>query len=149
MKTAVKRIFDFCHYCFNANLEGVSDELAVQKPDACNSLNWLAGHLLLIRSKFFSKLLDADLALDDKFASLYNRGTHSPDAEAAIPLSELIVLYNQSKEVLDDALSKLPESTDEEREVLEKLAFYASHEAYHIGQMGTVRKLVGLDGAIQ
>jgi uncharacterized damage-inducible protein DinB len=126
-------------------------------PGGGSSINWVLGHVLASRNSLMGLSGGAPVCADERLARLYDRGTTSP-TDDAIPLPELLDLLRASQAPLVAHLTSL---TDEQLmapvegfgvpgvETLgEGVAFLHFHEAYHVGQIGAIRRALGKPGAI-
>jgi hypothetical protein len=140
--------FDFHTRLFNNALKDISENEANEKMEhKVNNIKWLAGHLVGTR------LLLKDYAgiKEDERFSVFGKGfdpaveyptlgdIKSKWNEIAMPLS--IALNNMTENHLDaDGPSWLPV---DERSIRGFLAFVMHHEAYHLGQIGILRRQIG------
>ena len=132
-------------------LEGISDEEMRRAPsDHNSSMLWLAGHLLRGRGR---TLITLGLSADPW--NLFGRGTHL-DPNAKYPTKqEILERWAEYSGQLQQALQGLTDS-DLKKQALApnppsldgtvggQVAFLAFHESYHMGQLGYVRKWLGL-----
>ena len=139
------------------NLDDISDAEALAKPNAGpNSINWIAGHLVCIRNHFLTAF-GAPSLFSAASVEAYNRGS-KPGETLPESLSELREKIVRSHEDLlsliagfDEAklASPAPFSPGGGPETVGSLLLrLVIHEAYHGGQLGIARKLVGKAGAI-
>lgn len=137
------------------NLGGITDEEALIQPaGGGNCLNWVLGHIVASREPILSLLGEA-LDWDPTFVRRYERGSApvASAADALAPLAEIREAFTRSQERLLRGLDTI--SPEELEEAVgddtrgQRLAFLQLHEAYHIGQTGLLRRLVGKSGAIQ
>ncbi|MDX1429486.1 MAG: DinB family protein [Rhodothermales bacterium] len=143
--------FDLHTRLFNNVLDGISESEAntVLHPGT-NNIKWLAGHLT--SSRFGLKNL-AGLDLKDPHAELFGHGHgFRPDREYPT-IDEIRSLWESISDPISAGLSRLPEETlngpaptrvpigDDTFEGM--LAFLLHHEAYHIGQIGLLRRQLG------
>lgn len=144
----VLRIFSANQYSWQKNLEGISHaESIAQLHPECNTINWLAGHIVFVRDQILIQLNESPLCTDTSFASIYNRGTKHFDPADAAPIEQLFALFEAGQTKIIAALER-PDEQLPSLEVLTKVNFYAFHEAYHIGQLGILRKMLGKNGAL-
>jgi hypothetical protein len=147
-------------FCVKINTKGVSHEESMkQPPEGANCLNWVVGHLVCVYNNTLP--LVGQKAVGDK-ASLqrYDRGSKSlVDPAEAIEFDELLTLWTEATRRIDEGLQRLtppqlespapfsPTNNPKEtvRTLLTTLLF---HQAYHSGQTGLSRRLVGKAGAI-
>ena len=140
-----------------ANLDGISQEESLTAPaKECSSVNWIAGHVLNSRDRLLARL-GGKKFLGDEEAEFYRMGTKPATAgETSVPLERLLEGIKTTGAALIEKLQSLSEQ-DLEAEIdpkiipakLEKpnlgalLTFLLYHEAYHAGQLGLARRLLG------
>jgi uncharacterized damage-inducible protein DinB len=144
-----------CHSLVKANVGGVTHEESLQQPEpAGNCLNWVLGHLVATRSAFL-RGLGGEPVWTQEECRPYDR--HAPpigDDSAATPLAEIWKAYDLSQERLLTAVAGLtPERLvapvpaelrgGPAKTVGALLAFLGVHDAYHTGQTGVLRRLLG------
>ena len=140
------------------NLERLShEESLVQPQPAGNCLNWIVGHILANRAGILA-LLGKDPVWNEEEAEPYQRGSEPlTDATQAKNLEDLVAMLETSQESILAGLSEIsdealraPAPSGKEGETVETgLAGLVFHEAYHVGETGILRRLLGHDGAIQ
>ncbi len=161
IKDALRTQLEFVHYSVHANLEGISDEESLASAEqGGNSINWVLGHMVNSRAALL-ELLGGEPVLGARGMELYSRHTKPIGAGSdCVPTSELLRLYDGSQEVL---LEKLGEASDanladevpglfdpeQEMQCGIKLAALTFHEAYHAGQLGSIRRAIGKEPAIK
>ena len=147
---------------FLANLKDITDDEALQQPGAGgNSLNWVAGHVVLHRIILLGMLGGESPVSREKYGR-YQRLSEpvTVDGEGVLPISEMVEdwvalrkpLFGAIREadtpILEKAAAFSP-MNDPEETVGSMAAGLLFHESYHIGQLGILRRLVGKAGAIQ
>jgi hypothetical protein len=137
-------------------------ESLVQPKPAGNCLNWIAGHILASRSSIL-ETLGAQPYLSEAEEKPYRRGAAplEPGGEC-VDFDKLRAglmesggtIVNTLKLLTDDYIEakidprEVPIPTEEPtRNGL--LTFLLYHEAYHVGQLGLGRRLLGKKGAIR
>ncbi len=145
---------------FNNVLEGIGDVKGNERVSGeVNHLQWIGGHLVNVRYRFlpmFGKPVSFPHAEKYTDASLPPPQTRAISASIEYPsLSEISGYWNaivpdfaESVSVLgnDQLATEMPFSVPiGGKTLLDVLAFLASHEAYHIGQMSIIRKYLGLE----
>lgn len=123
------------------------------------SINWLLGHILMARQGPH-KLLGLDSPAPTAKLAPYDRGTSWDEkGEDHLTIAELSSLLAASDEALKAAIATV---SDERLEgpmpeglfpfpvasLGAGIAAFQFHESYHLGQLGTARRLLGLPGAI-
>ena len=141
------------------NLEGITHAESLRQPQpAGNCINWVLGHLV---RGLHTTLADLGTRSGPSHISLerYRRGQPPiQDASEALDLQELVHAWDASVQSIARALTDLPgeelnspptsPTTSGDASLRSRLAFNLFHQAYHAGQLGTLRRLVGKDGAI-
>jgi uncharacterized damage-inducible protein DinB len=146
---------ELCHGVVRANVGEITHAESLIQPDpAGNCLNWVLGHLVAMRSGLL-RGLGAEPVWGEADCKRYDR--HGPpivNAAEAKPLEEIWEAYDTSQKRLRKAVSQLtprqlaekapfsPANNPEET-VGTLLATFAFHDAYHTGQTGVLRRLVG------
>lgn len=161
IKDALRTQLKFVHYSVHANLEDISDEESLASAErGGNSINWVLGHMVHSRAALL-ELLGGEPVLDTRGAEFYGRHTQPIGAGSdCVPTSELLRLYDGSQEVLLEKLSGASDATiagdvpgifdpEQKMQCGIKLAALAFHEAYHAGQLGSIRRAIGRDSAIK
>jgi len=145
---------------FRNVLEGVTDEQAAWQPDnRVNSLSWIAGHLTATRHRNLERI-GAIAELFPYMDVFFIKDAPPPAARALDPaltypdLEELRHYWDLYAKAFNHALDKMPEaqfraelpsvSPTGGRTLLDILSFVSLHESYHIGQMSTLRRQLGL-----
>jgi hypothetical protein len=158
----IKTTYDFTYFVLKRNCEGVSHERSLIAPEpAGNCMNWVLGHILAQRTTIL-KLLGQDPIWGAAEAAPYLRGS-TPLAPSRVlearPFESLLADLARSQELLaagfeavtPEMLSApgLPDVPGGVQPVETQLAVFNFHEAYHAGQTGVLRRIVGLAAAIQ
>jgi len=143
------------------NMEGVThEESLVQPRPAGNCLNWVLGHLTSIYNGAMP-LFGAEPVRPETTLARYARGSSpilSPDD--ALPLAELTAAWEDACTRVDAALADFPtarlaaplptsptgEPNPTVGSVMTTVIF---HQAYHAGQLGILRRVVGREGAVR
>lgn len=145
--TETLNVFKFNHRVLHINMEDITNEDSLISPDngaAC--INWLIGHLVLSRDEAH-QLVGLPGFCSEKYIELFDRGTKGNKVENPIPLEEMMKLFDEAQDTLNEKLDKMDFSGDTKK--LDKLTFYAFHESYHVGQIGILRRIIGKEGAIK
>ncbi len=138
-------MFRFQEGIFNNAFDNLTPEDALERPSGrSNHLNWLLGHILHCRY-----MLAALVGVQEQnpFGALF----WDPITDVEYPsMEDIRATFPVISEKL---LSKLVAFTDEELDakpvqgqpsLSEIISFFTYHEAYHIGQLGYVRKFIGM-----
>lgn len=136
------------------NTQGVThEESLIQPKPAGNCLNWVLGHIAVTRDQALG-LLGGTPVWSEADKALYVRGSRPmTDAGQAIRMEKIMADLDRSQEELLAALLRQsPESlaaANGEATLADRIAMLHFHEAYHTGQIGLMRRLLGKDGAIK
>lgn len=142
-----------------ANTEGITEEDSLaQPPHGGNCLNWVLGHVVATRNRILELVGQPPIWSDEKHER-YRR--HSlpivGPGPGVISVREILADFDESQESLLNAFEDLSNEDLEARVswfgedvgIDVALAGLIFHEAYHIGQTGLMRRLVGKNGAIE
>ncbi|MCA9726768.1 MAG: DinB family protein [Candidatus Eisenbacteria bacterium] len=148
-------------FVLKANLEGLTHEESLHRPEpGGNCINWVVGHLVHTQNGAM-RVLGRTALWNEHDGACYARGSDGGlDESEAMPLEELLRTYDRAEaEILAGLEAISPERLKEPSPIsptknsdetvgslLEKLAF---HQAYHLGQVGLLRRLNGHAGAIR
>lgn len=125
------------------NMDGISEQESVKTSgNGENCINWLLGHIVASRDVLHDRMGLPGIC-PKNVATIYARGTSGLNADDAIAIPELMLILEKSQSMI---LEALPHITDVD--VIKRVAFMAFHEAYHQGQIGLMRKIIGKKGAI-
>jgi hypothetical protein len=141
----------------SANTAGISHVQSLTPPgNAGNCLNWVVGHLVKARNDALGLLSRASPFPNTKF-DRYGQGQPPLlNPEEPLPFEELLAdfaalqepwiaaLKNATPEQLLAPVPNSPTGNPNET-VGSLLAALAFHEAYHLGQTGILRRILGLD----
>jgi uncharacterized damage-inducible protein DinB len=137
------------------NLEGLTHTECLLQPPGGNCINWLLGHILRHRNLML-EALDAPTVWSAEAQVRYDRGSapiQGEEAEGVVRLEELRQELDRSGEQLRSTLTEVGEEAlrapSGTSTLGQRLLFLALHEAYHVGQIGLLRRLSGKEGAIQ
>ncbi len=149
-------LFDFNHRALGLNVADLThaDSLVIAAPGT-NCTNWMLGHVVSNRSAVL-ELLGAEPLWSEADSQPFCEGGAWADPPAqARPWASLLADFETTQErirwaldtVTADHLAALhkPESR---RPRGMQLHFLQFHEAYHVGQIGLMRRVVGKPGAI-
>lgn len=124
-------------------LDGVSHEESLRElPGTGNNMHWILGHILVSRNGM-CRLLDQPEICDPSFQKFFARGTRSAEP-VSVQLDEMMNIYRDSQPYLTEMVLAFDASRDPKRN--SELAFLCFHEAYHIGQLGLLRRALGKKG---
>lgn len=141
--------FDLHTRLFHNVVAGISDDRAgVQPGSNMNHLKFLAGHLV------YTRLMLKDfggLAADDRF----NQFDKNIDGSSSyLPMAEIVAKWDEISGPIAAGMNGLPAEalagpgpfpSPMGGSLEECLGFLMHHEAYHLGQLGTLRRLAGVE----
>lgn len=143
-----------------ANVAGLTQaDSLVQPSPGGNCLNWVLGHLLSVYNDVLL-MLGQEQVVDPEKLNRYARGSAPIQNPAgALELSELLSAWDKVLARIDTGLAGLtPERLDAKapvsptnnpnETVRSLLAVVGFHQAYHVGQVGILRRIAGKPGAI-
>lgn len=145
--------FDLHTRLFNNVLDGISDADADRRAsETVNHIKWVAGHLLSMR--YAMKDL-AGLDVQDPFADVFAHGVSIDDNADYPSIADIRGHWNEISGKISPAIANLPSEVADAPSPFElpisdktlggSLTFLMHHEAYHLGQMGILRKHAGKD----
>jgi len=153
-ETPLGRQFQMNHWAAHANLQGIShDESLLHPHPGGNCFNWVLGHVVATRAALLTALGESPIWTEGD-CQAYRRGVQPPlRPEDARRLEDIVSAYDASQQVIVDCLRRLTDADlarphDKGQTLGDWLAGFTFHEAYHLGQLGLLRRLVGKDGAI-
>ena len=135
------------------------EESLIQPQPAGNCVNWVVGHVLTVYNEVLP-LVGQKPVMDREELKRYKRGAEPlKDGAEALPLTGLLAALDQAVERVDGGLATLtPEQlearapmsprNDPNETVRSLLTLVSFHQAYHAGQLGLLRRIVGKKGAI-
>jgi len=137
-------------------MSGVSAAETMRRPgEQSNPLLWMAGHLTHFRSRLLTLL---GVPRDFPWGSMFDTGSKVGPASQYPRPEELVALWEELSVLLMERLAVLTEadlaappaarvpSTD--ATLRGAIGYFSLHEAYHVGQMGYVRKWLGMSPII-
>ncbi|CAN5549210.1 hypothetical protein BH10BAC5_BH10BAC5_09120 [soil metagenome] len=132
----------------NMNLEGISNEESCISPSSGgSSMNWIMGHLVALTEALNNSAGIKDVISDiKKYDELYDRGKPNVNCDNAIHIREIMEVYNSTHDKLIKHLEENEFDNEENLQIAARLIF---HEAYHDGQLGTLRRVLGKDSVIK
>ena len=139
------------HNSLFANVLKDADDISKVRSGDSNHAAWLAGHLVSARY-FIANLI----GLEDKepHADLFGNGKAIDESLAYPSLSESLTQFREISEKLAEAFpnvsdeqlsAEAPFNTPMGNTIGDFVAFLVEHEAYHIGQIGLIRRINKLD----
>lgn len=153
-------LYELNRIVFRENAAGLThDESLLAPAGGGNCLNWVLGHVLATRHAIL-KTLKAPGWWPDETVDLYKRGsaTLSGGEPGIVRWETLVAEFETSHAAIVSALQALSEADlaqpagrgpgGIEMDVAHRAAFLQFHEAYHIGQIGLLRRMAGHERAI-
>ena len=146
------------HRAIKMNIDGVShDESLLHPQPAGNSVNWVLGHIVTARSRMLTFRGEPGV-IDNAAMEQYRRGSDG-NVPNPLPLADLIAALDRAQSAFIAALKRItdaelaakspfPSPAGPDASLAEALAGMVFHEAYHVGQLGLLRRLAGKGGAI-
>ena len=141
--------FELTRSLFLKNIEGVSVEQASVQPEGFNNtIHWNIGHVLTVTEQFMMGYPKKSNHLPANYIELFGKGTRPSEWTGDVP--SIDVLRDQLKAQLG-RIKEVPASMLDEKlkkpflglETFGELANMALfHEAYHLGQIHAMRKLL-------
>ena len=133
------------------------DESLFQPPGGGNCINWLLGHIVTSRNQML-EMLDRPPVWGQEVRQRYALGSPAITAPGpgVLEISRLLEDYEATQEPIREALeTATPEALavtvpwfGGEIDKQGALAGFLFHEAYHVGQAGLVRRLLGKTSAV-
>jgi len=149
--------FQIGSFVLDRNLAGVDHEESLLAPrPGGNTMNWIVGHVVRTRNQAVG-LLGGHPLFDDADFDQY--GANGFDASRALHLEELRRRFDALAPALASELAKATSeqlaknapfspTANPNETVGTLLASITFHEAYHLGQTGLSRRLLGKPGAL-
>lgn len=132
--------------------DGVNDELANKRiNDSTNPMAFICLHALEARY-FLARILGAKIL--NPYKELTKDAKTFEDLKEMPPVNEMLDYWKETGDLLLDALENIDESKLQEKVRFKSpieddtkfgtLTFMVQHETYHIGQLGILRRVLGL-----
>ncbi len=136
------------------NSAGITDGMAGHRPaEGVSSPAWIVGHLVYSRRSLATRL-GGLVAEEPIWKETYSRGGSGETSHVGFDaLCQAFAatdgsLKNALRDVEDWDLPTPNPFTGTEQALEQLVAFLYMHECYHLGQIGLMRKLYGLKGAV-
>lgn len=155
MSNSIKHLirqFDLQTRLFKNVTVGISDADSVRQMNAnTNHAAWLTGHTVSTRFMLAKAL---GLNVQEPFPALYENGKGMEKGAKYPSMKELIREWDSISEKIVNAMNALTEAALENKmpkpvptgdTMGDFISFLMHHEAYTIGQIGIVRRFLGLD----
>jgi uncharacterized damage-inducible protein DinB len=146
------------NFVVNRNFGGITHRESVVHPQPeGQNFNWVLGHLVRTRNEILELIGKKSLYPKNKFEVYSPKGFTT---EKAVNIEELKNCFNALQSELEEGVRSLsadkllePASLrpggDSKDTVGSVLATVFWHEAYHAGQLGIIRRVVGKEGVIK
>jgi uncharacterized damage-inducible protein DinB len=150
--------FQAAYGVLKLNCAGLTEEKSREHPiQNASCVNWVLGHVLYIRS-VFSGALGLKPETGPELAKLYGRGTSGKvENGEGVPLADLLAQFERNNSAVIARIAELtPAELDKiidhpafgPKPLEQYLALLLMHESYHIGQVGVLRRGLGLPPGI-
>jgi uncharacterized damage-inducible protein DinB len=153
--------FGLTSYVLERNVAGVSHEESLINPKPGGScLNWVVGHLTLSRNHALQLFGQKPMYDNEELAAYVGDDNVPLTRENAISFEELKHRFKALQEPLVTCLDGMSQAdmdkpapfspTGNPKETMGSLiASLAFHEAYHAGQTGLLRRVIGREGVVK
>lgn len=156
----LKYQFGVTDYVLQKAVAGISHEDSLKAPTpAGNCANWVLGHLVRTHITAVELTGKTPELSKEQFAQ-YDRGAPPiSDAAKAVPFGELVETFTNLQKALMEGLDQVTGETmnqkapfspldNPDETVGSLLAGISFHQAYHVGQLGILRRVAGKEGAV-
>jgi uncharacterized damage-inducible protein DinB len=138
---------NYNHYVINKNLEGITHRESLMTPQVGgNCINMVMGHIVGARDTLLESFGFEGMC-DEKIKNVYAQGAPPVKAEDARDINKLLKMYNESQEKVMKVILQTDLREDEEK--TKNLVGLIFHEAYHAGQIGILRRVIGKEGVLK
>ncbi|MGH7682224.1 MAG: DinB family protein [Candidatus Eiseniibacteriota bacterium] len=151
---ALKKLYGVNHRALGMNVNGLDHEDSLIQPTGGgNCLNWVAGHIVANRT-FILQMLGEEPVWSEPQMEPYKRGSKAiQDGSRAVPFASILADFEKCQDRVQAGLGRLNDEDlarkQGEQTLGDALHFLQFHEAYHIGQIGLLRRMAGKEGAIR
>ena len=136
---------------FLNELTNVSDQQSnEQAADNLNPIKWVAGHILTTRMTLLGLLTGA--ASDQNFNKLFGKGSSGKIDPSVPALDGIKIRWGAVSSELTECLKNIPgekllspppfQISIPDKTLHGLIAYMASHESYHIGQLSVLKRLI-------
>lgn len=156
---AIAGQFALMYHSVRANVAGMTLEHSLVQPLAGgNCANWMLGHLTAVQNGVMGLVGDAPVWDDPRLAQPSSFFAPITRAEQALDWDTMVGRFLDSS---DRCIAGVGALTEAQMAVPvadpfggatprgQLLALLSFHQAYHVGQLGTARRLAGLPGAVR
>lgn len=147
--------FRFSAMVIKANVGEIThEESLVQPAPAGNCVNWVLGHLVGSRSNMLKMFGEAPVWSEEQCARYDRHGDPITSAAEAEPLDAIWRAFDTGQDRLLNVIAALPDEKfsekapfspagDPDETIGSLLSTVAFHDAYHAGQTGVLRRIIG------
>jgi len=138
--------FQINHRITLQNIESITHEESMifgLKGGSC--INRVLGHMTVTRDKAL-ELLGSEKCCPPDMYEKYKRGSDEITSDTAMQFEEIVSWYNKSQKLVEAVTTTF---NFHDLEFTKRIQFFAFHEAYHVGQLGIMRRFVGKEGVIK
>lgn len=140
----LKSTFQMLGAMTSANLQGVSSQAADTRPTpTANNARWVLGHIVFWRNRIVALLGGQPLWGEGEYPEFEGRKQGDPPDRVGRAFGDLLGDLERLQERTLAALDG-----DVPDVVRGDVVSLSLHEAYHVGQLGLLRRTMGLPGAI-
>jgi hypothetical protein len=152
-KSELLKLFEPSGFVLLAVIKGITHEQSLKAPgEGGNSANWVLAHLLYYRTQILRKLGDNNPLAIEGLDGFAGQGNPASKVEAAIDWQRLCNGAHESQGRIRLRIEGITESElcspTSDGTVADDIRFLHFHDSYHIGQLGYIRRMLGLPGAI-
>lgn len=142
MNYELRTLFGFNETTMKLNISEITQLESLRYPvNGGNCINWILGHIILSRDLILEITGNKKLSTD-AIQKKYRKGSVIfIEIENAEEISDLLNRFNESQEILMKTLLK--KDFRDDKETNENLTGLGFHEAYHLGQIGILRRMTG------
>jgi len=147
----------FCHFCIATNLEEITEAQALKEPSPSgNPVNYVLGHIVAYRSHI-CKILAVPHPWKEAQIAVYDESWPKIDKTRLVSLAKLKADEEHTHAILKAGIEEFDGDWDElwpgrkegsMQSYGRRVQFFLQHEAYHSGQLGSLRRTLGLPGKI-
>lgn len=133
------------------------EQSLLQLPFRGNCMNWVLGHMLLSREEILD-LLGMPRVFPHETWARYDSDSEPirHDEADVLRLEKLLEMLDQQAPYLAQALLNTPAATyasevpvgQNRRTIARRVLFYFFHESGHVGELGLLRQLTGVDDKV-
>lgn len=140
-------IFTYNSHALKTNMTGITQQESLVPPsNGGNSINWILGHIVVERDEMMEDM-GLEKICNDLITKAYLSGSTSINKEEAWDITGLLKLFDDSQEIITKHLETL--DLEDQIDKKKNYAGFAFHEAYHIGQIGILRRMLGKEALIK